>query len=308
METEQKESGKKNIMIGVIAALLLIVCVTLYFVYEGNQQNVDLTAQKTLLDTNFKNLSDTLDARGAEIDRMTSQNVRLDSTITSSQAMIASEKKQIAGLLAKAKMTKSELADAKTLIEQYSASIADLQKKVADLIAQNQQLTKDNGKLSDDLSTEKRTTAELNQTNKGLSKQVEIGSLLQLAKVDVDGIKERQNGKETTVKNSKAVESIRIGFETGANKVLPKGPLSLYVRVINPKGETMTTGNQGVASLQLAESDKQVNYSKKADIDWTQASKRVEVYCKQGNSTSGTYKVEIYQSGYLIGKGEVKFN
>ena len=308
METNQNESGKKKLLIGVIVALVLIVSVALYFVYSGNKDNSNLTAEKSTLDSTFKNLSDTLDVRRAEIDQINSRNAKLDSNLASSQLMIENEKKQISGLLSKVKMTKNELAEARGLITQYEASISELQKKVVELSAQNQQLTQDNQKLSTDLSTEKKTTSDLSEQNKGLSKKVEVGSLLQLAKVDVEGVKQRQNGKEVEVKNAKAAESLRISFETGSNKVLSSGPLSLYVRVINPRGETISIANQGSGTLQLAESNTTVQYSKKADIDWNQTNKKVVVYWKQNISSAGVYKVEVYQSGYLIGKGEVKLN
>ncbi len=77
---------------------------------------------------------------------------------------------------------------------------------------------------------------------------------------------------------------------------------------MNPKGETISVDNQGSGTLQLAESNTQVRYSTKADIDWQQINKNVAVYWKKNISTAGIYKVEIYQSGYLIGKGEVKLD
>jgi hypothetical protein len=307
MEPNKNDSSKK-LMIASIMALLLIIGVALYFVISGRQDNATLTEQKTALDSTFKSLSDTLDVRSLEIDNMTANNVKLDSSLVASQALIASEKKQIAGLLSKVKMTKAELTEAQGMISQYQTSISDLQKKVVELTAQNQQLTQNNQQLTQDLTSEKKTTSELNQENKGLSEKVTVGSLLQLTQVDVTGVKDRQNGKETTVKNAKAVESIRISFETGVNKILATGPLSLYVRVINPKGETVSVASQGSGSLQLAQSNTQMQYTKKADIDWNQSNKKVVVYCKQNMSGAGTYKVEIYQSGYLIGNGAVKFN
>ncbi len=226
METNQKNTGEKKILTAVIAALLLIICVSLYFVYSGHKDNSDLTAQKATLDSTFRSLSDTLDIRKAEIDQITAKNVQLDSTIAASQVVIDNEKKQISGLLSKVKMTKAELAEAKGMITAYEASISDLQKRVAELSAQNQQLTSENQQLSTDLTSEKKTSSDLNAQNIVLSKKVEIGSLLKLAKVDVAGVKERQNGKETTVRNAKAAESLRISFATGENKVLSAGPLS----------------------------------------------------------------------------------
>jgi cell division protein FtsB len=308
METDQKGSGQKKLMIGIIIALILIISVTLYFVYSGHQDNTDLTAQKSELDSTFKSLSDTLDVRSAELEQITDRNTKLDSTVSNKQAMIVAERGQIALILKKANMTKSELEEAKGRIVQYEASISELQKTVDELCAQNQQLTQSNSQLSDSLTSEKKTTSDLNEQNKGLSQKVVLGSLLQLKQVDVNGVKQRQNGKETTVRYAKAAESLRISFETGQNTVLSNGTLSLYVRIINPNGETISVVDQGSGTIQLAKSGTQVQYTKKADIDWNQTSKKVLVYWTQNSSSPGIYHVEIYQSGYLIGQGQVKLD
>lgn len=308
METERKENGSKKLMMGVIIAMVLVACVMLYFVYSGHEDNADLTAQKSTLDSTFKSLSDTLDVRSAELEQITDRNTRLDSAVSAKQAMIVAERGQINAILKKAKMNKAELDEAKGRIVQYEASISELQQKVNELISQNQQLTQSNSQLTDSLSSEKKTTAELNDQNKGLSQKVILGSLLQLKQVDVNGVKQRQNGKETTVRYAKAAESMRVSFETGQNAVLSNGLLSLYVRIINPKGETISVVNQGSGTFQLAKYGTQVQYTKKADIDWNQTSKKVTVYWTQNISTAGIYHVEVYQSGYLIGQGQVKLD
>jgi len=202
-------------------------------------------------------------------------------------------------------MNKNELAKAKELIAEYEAGIADLQQQVFELTKQNHELAMENQVLEKNLTIEKKTTAVLVEQNKGLSKTVEVGSLLQLNQVEVEGVKQKLNGRDRAVRNAKAAESLKISFETGQNKILPAGPLSLYVRVINPRGETISVTNQGSGTLQLTESNTPVQYSTKADIEWNQTGKKVVIYWKQYISTPGTYKVEIYQTGYLIGLGQV---
>jgi hypothetical protein len=306
MKTNQNEEGKARMLKGIIAALLLIAIAGLYFVYSGHKDNNDLTAEKAQLDSSFHSLSDTLELRKTQIEQITGKNVQLDSTIATEQALIEKERSQISVMLAKNKMTRGELDNAKKMIGEYEVSLSGLQKQFDELCIQNKQLTNDNAKLSSDLTSENKTTAELNELNNGLSKKVTLGSLLQLANVEVDGIKQKSNGKEVTVKNIKAVESLRLRFETGQNKVLAPGHLSLYIRIINPKGETISVADQGSGNLTLTETKTQVQYSRKADFDWNQANKKVVVYWKQNITSAGTYKVEIYQAGYLIGKGEVK--
>jgi hypothetical protein len=60
--------------------------------------------------------------------------------------------------------------------------------------------------------------------------------------------------------------------------VLDPGNLSLYVRIINPKGETIAVTDKGSGTIATADSDNPVQYSKKADIDWDQKGKKVVLY------------------------------
>ena len=270
MENNQG-SGNKKVYVAIIIILLAINMVALFLLYRENHAKIDISDQKTVLEHDFKNLTDTLDSKKGELEQFRGKNAQLDSVINSEQDQIDKQKKQIANLFAKGKMTTSELAKAKKMISDYESSIADLQKKVDELTTQNKQLTNQNQQLSTDLSTEKQTTAQLSEQNKGLSKKVELGSLLQLKSIAIDGISKKKNGKEVVEKRVKKVESLRISFETGDNKVLEAGPLSLYVRIINPKGETISVADQGSSTLKLAESGENIQYTKKADIDWAQA-------------------------------------
>lgn len=303
---ENKEGGNKKIYVAIIALLLLINGVALYLLYSENKAKKDLGDQKIALEHDFKNLTDTLDSKKLELEQYKGKNAELDSIITAKQEEIDQQKKTIAGLFAKGKMTTNELAKAKEMISQYEASIGDLKKKIEELTAQNQQLTSQNQQLSTDLSTEKQTTSTLTEQNKGLSKKVELGSLLQLRNITVAGIKKKGNGKEVDVKKVKQIESLRITFETGENKVLENGPLSLMVRILNPKGETISVADQGSGDFKLAETGETVQFTKKADFDWTQSNKKIVVYWASNVKDAGIYKVEVYQSGYMVGNGQVE--
>jgi hypothetical protein len=304
MENNRNE-GNNKLLTALIILLLITNGVTAYLLFTTNRAKTDVTTQKIALENDFKMLNDTLDAKRSELDEFRGKNAQLDSVITARQEDIDKQKKTIAGLFAKGKMTAAELKKAKDMIAQYETSIADMKKQVEELTAQNQQLTTQNTQLSTDLTTEKQTTTQLTEVNKGLSKKVELGSLLQLRNVEVVAIKKKGNGKEVDVRKAKAAESLRISFETGENKVLEPGNLKLYVRIINPKGETIAVADQGSGSVKLAESDQEIQFTKQADFDYAQANKKVVIYWSQNINTPGTYKVEIYQSGYVVGLGQV---
>lgn len=74
METNQSSSGRKKLYISAIIALLLINSVTLYFLFSENHEKMDVTSQKTALESNFRSLSDTLDAKNMQIDLYVGKN------------------------------------------------------------------------------------------------------------------------------------------------------------------------------------------------------------------------------------------
>jgi hypothetical protein len=306
MESPEKAPISRKVYFATILMLLLINCGSLYLLYSTSVEKTDVTIQKTALEQDFKKLSDTLTVKKSELQQFVGKNEALDKTIAADQAMLDREKKEIAVLLHKNKLTASELAKAKGMIAMYESSIAEMTRQIGDLTTQNQELANTNHDLMHHLDAERITTAQLSDQNKTLTKKVEAGSLLRLSKVDVEAIRKKHNGKEVQVRRVKAAEELKISFETGGNKVLDPGPVSLYVRIINPKGETIAVADQGSGTIQTADSPDPVQYSKKADIAWDQTSKKVTVYWSQNISEPGTYKVEVYQRGYIVGEGEVK--
>jgi hypothetical protein len=159
-----------------------------------------------------------------------------------------------------------------------------------------------------DLGNEKQVTAQLSERNQFLAKKVEVGSLLPISNLDVDAVKTGVFGKEVTAKRAKATEGLRISFETGENKVLDPGTVSVYVRIINPKGETIAVAEQGSGIIQVVDNAEPVQFTRKADIDYSQTNKRVMLYWNEHINEPGVYKVELYQNGYVIGQSQIKLS
>src|SRR5262249_28643443 len=151
--------------------------IMVFLLISENKANTDLGNQKASLEQNVKTLNDTLDSKRMQLEQFRGKNAELDSLVNAQEGEIDKQKKEIAGIRAKGKMTSAELAKAKEMISKDEASIADLQKKVDELDKKNKELTSQNQQLSTDLSTEKQTSAQLNEQNKGLSQKVAIGSL-----------------------------------------------------------------------------------------------------------------------------------
>ncbi len=305
METNEKSTVSKKAFTATVIVLLLLNGATLYFYMDSRNQKQTVTSEKTALQSQFNDLSDTYNAKIQELEQFKGRTAALDKEIAATQAELEKNKQQLSSLFSKNKLSQRELAKAQKLIEDYQVSISDMTAKVEQLSKQNESLTASVTQLTTDLTAERTTTSKLTETNQGLAKKVEVGSLLPIANLDVEAIKKRNNGKEVEVKRVKAAESLKISFETGANKVIDAGPVSLYVRIINPKGETIAVADQGSGTIAAAGNAEEVKFTRKADFTYDQVNKKVVVYWSQNIKDAGTYKVEVYQNGYVIGQGQV---
>lgn len=303
----ENNQGNK-IYLGIIALLLLLLLGSGYLLWNKNHANDVLTSEKQQIETEYKNLSDTLEIRKADIEQMISVNGIKDDSILAMRDELEKKQQQLQSAIAGGKKDKAELKKLREMLTGYESSITEMKARIDQLVAQNKQLTDQNQQLSTDLNSEKATSAQLSETNKGLSKKVELGSLLQLRSMEVVGVKKKGSGDDKIIKRAKLTESLRISFETGDNKVLEQGNVALLIRVINPKGETIAVADKGSGTFKLAESGETVQYTQKAEFDWNQSNKKIVVYWSSNVNAEGTYKVEVYQSGYLVGKGSVELN
>ncbi|MCS6818361.1 MAG: hypothetical protein RMJ53_01060 [Chitinophagales bacterium] len=301
----ENQKSNKGIYIAAIVVLLLLNGVLGYLLYVNNSEKKDLEIAKQELDNQYQSVLTELEARKAELEQYKGKNAELDSIVAARQAEIDKYKTEIESLLRKGKITQGELAKARQLIEKLKQENKELQAKVEELIKVNEMLTQENQQLGKSLEEEKRTKEAIAQEKENLSKKVTLGSLLKLSNLKVSGINLKNNGKEDETSRLKKVDKLKISFETGENKVAEKGIIKLYVRIINPKGETIAVRDQGSGTIKLADTGDEVQYSRVAEIDYQQTNKKVNIDWTSNINIEGTYKVEIYQSGYLIGKGEV---
>jgi len=301
----ENQSSKKFYII-IIVLLLLMNVVAGYFLFTENTAKKELDVAKQELDNQYQGVLTELEARKSELEQYKGKNAELDSTIVARQTEIDQYKSQVEGLLKKGRITSSELAKARELIEKLKVENKQLQGKVEELTAANEMLTQENQTLGQNLEKEKQAAATLTEEKQNLSKKVALGALIKPVNLKITGVNIKGNGKESETTKLKNVDKLKIAFETGENKITEKGSLKFYLRVINPKGETIAVRDQGSGTFKLADSGDEVQYSRIADVDYQQTNKKVSIDWSSNITQEGTYKVEVYQSGYLIGKGEVK--
>jgi hypothetical protein len=298
--TPQRSSNSKNIVIGLLAVALLGSWA--YFLMKINRSDKEILS-KTEEGVHYMSQRDSLESLYKftldKYDSVTVANNDLSGKLTGKQSEIAKLKGEINGILKKKNATASELARAKTLIEELNSQIETLQAENARLTGENQTLTTEKAQLIVEKDT---LTANLNTTQaekKVLEETVDVGSTFSASNISITPMKQKgDKEKETTT--AKRVDKLVVSFDV-ENRIAKSGPADMYIIVTSPDGKVMSEANGGTFTTR-EEGDK--TFTSKLTVPYEQGKRQnVQLPLTQDKFQVGDYKIQVYHNGFKIGEG-----
>jgi hypothetical protein len=303
VEPQVKRKSYKNLII--IGLSLALVSTGAYLIYDSSNKIAKIDQQQVQIatvTTEKSNLQASFDASLARLDSMETVTTGLNTELAERNAEIAKAKLEIRSILNKKNATASELSRAKSMIASLNSKITGMEQEIAKLTEENKvlgeekiALTADKEKLTQDLTT---TTG----IKKELEKKVDIASTLNASNIVITPINVKHNGKEKVSTTAKRVDKMVVSFDV-ANRIIQSGSTDLYVLVIGPDGQAITSGPVTGSFTTKEGGDKA--YTAKVPVDLeTAKTKNVAFSFDPGTSfQKGSYKIQIYQNGFLIGEG-----
>ena len=303
METPDKseEQGpKKGIVIIVITILLGTNGLLLWQFFEkknsldiANQAIITTSAEKDALQVQLNEVKAQYEKTKADNTDLLGQLSEKDKEI---KAKVSEIQKLIAiGGPAQIAKAKAELAKLKELNSIYTGQIDSLNKVNAILQTENQN-------LNTNLSTEKSKVQNLSFENSKLASKVAAGSILKTSNIITEALRFKSSGKELITNKAKQVQRIRTRFTIGENRVVERGPIDIYVRVMGPDGAAMSTTQETFMS-----NGQPLVYTSRETIDYDNNEKEVEaIWAKGSQFSKGKYNVELYHLGVLIGRSTIE--
>lgn len=292
----QEQGPKKGIVIIVITILLGTNGLLLWQFFEKKNRLDD--ANKTIYSTTAER--DALQAQLTQVrqdfEKLKADNTGLQSQLSEREQEIQAKSAEIQRLIslggpAQIARAKAELAKLKEMNSMYEMQMDSLNQVAARLQAENTD-------LNSNLTQARDINDKLTSQNTMLSSKVAAGSILKAVNVVSEGVRTRSNGKESLTDRSRQVQKIRTRFTIVENKVIDRGPIDLYVRVLGPDGSTMSSSTDTFDSKGQA-----LNYTVKETVDYNNVDTPVEVSWSKGSAfLPGNYRIEVYHSGVLIGK------
>ena len=206
------------------------------------------------------------------------------------------------------------------LIGQKDVEIKKLRKENFVLSARNDSLSREAKILQDGLSNVQKALRDSSLTfgvkqkelsersrilevrNQELSDKVNVAAALRAEGVNVYAISTR--GKESGAQNQRAkkLEKIRVIFHLQENSLATKEIKTVYLRIIEPTGVTLSDYSIGSGTFPFKGKD--LVYTAKQRIFYENNHQSVEfIYSRPNSYREGRHEIELYAEGFLIGLG-----
>ena len=300
--TPQRSSNSKNIVIGLLAVALLGSWA--YFLMKINRSDKEILS-KTEEGVHYMSQRDSLESLYKftldKYDSVTVANNDLSGKLTTKQTEISKLKAEINSILKKKNASQSELARAKTLIEELNSQIETLQAENARLTGENQTLTAEKTQLTTEKETLQTDLTTTQAEKKVLEETVDVGSTFSASNIAIVPINEKSGGKEKETTTAKKVDKLVVSFDV-ENRIAKSGPADMYVMVTAPDGKVISTENVGGTFTTREEGDK--TFTSKITVNYEQGKRQnVQLPLIQEKFQTGDYKIQVYHNGFKIGEG-----
>ncbi|MBK9103228.1 MAG: hypothetical protein IPL92_01320 [Saprospiraceae bacterium] len=253
----------------------------------------------------------------SDLEEMRGTNSELNAMIETQKTELKKQRDRIESLIKSAKeleRAKEEIAKLRT----YVTEVEKLRKENANLQESNMALSGERDELvlmvqqerlskeelaaqTSSLSTEKeRLQAEKDM----LAGKVNVASAIKVNEISAVGYTVRSSGKEKDTKKAKTIDGIKVCFKAAVNEVTPAGQEKFYLRVIDPHGQVMAIQDLGSGSMKLGNSSETIQFTQYVDVDYKNEAVPGCVNWQPGIPfETGVYSVEIYNKGFISGKG-----
>ncbi|MFM7234271.1 MAG: hypothetical protein ACKO7B_21140 [Flavobacteriales bacterium] len=286
-----------KVYIAVIAVLLGAVGIMAYNLNKKEKEIVYISQEYANLDTERQDLA-------VELEGMKMQYDTLSVTNSEMQAKIDEQENELAALLKRVKNKDYDIrklkAEAETLrgiMKNYIAQIDSLNKA-------NQQLTAERDAESQRANSAEAKGRELEGELSTSREMNAKGSVLSAGEFQNLALRERNSGKSVDTDRAKRTETIKSCFNIRKNTIAKPGKRVLQMAIVGPDGQVLSGKKSGTTTVNGA----QIQYSESREVEYQQADTDVCIYFTANEGfeyKEGTYKINIYESGSLIGSSTI---
>ncbi len=291
--TPQEDGGNKSIrgyrVVIIILSVILVALSVLYFSIHREQM-----MDNQLLQSDRDSIQNDLGRLMVDYDGLQSTNDTITANLNvergRADSLMGRLKKERSWNLHKIREYQSQVKLLRSIAEGYVHQIDSLNTLNKKLITQNITYRKE-------ISTAQLRAEVAEEKAAELDNMVRAGSVIKARDIRLVALNRRDND----VSRVKRADRLRTDFVLSANELAIPGNKTLYVRITSPEGYPLTTEDMPTFDFE----GERLGYSASRDVDYQNQDLEIGIFYNSSGFVAGTYKIEIYCDGYLIGATEV---
>ena len=269
----------------IILAVILVALSVVYFNMHREQQD-----EYALLEEDRTKIQGDLDSLIVSFDDLKIKNDSIAANLEEANQLMEQLKNERRLNYAKIRAYEKEVGTLRTVMQGYIRQIDSLNNI-------NKKLTKENISYKKEISSAKLRAEMAEERAEELNNKVRVGSVIRARSISLEAL----NAKSKVVTRVKQAARLRVNFVLAANELAEPGNKVIYACVTSPEGYLLASPNAGNFDF---EGEKKL-YSQQREMAYEGNDLSGAIYIDGTGFTPGTYHVELYTDGRLIGESDV---
>ncbi|EJL65742.1 hypothetical protein [Flavobacterium sp. CF136] len=286
MENPNKNNSSLKAVIAVLAVLLIG---SLVYIFKLSSDTDVVKTELTTTLTEKESVLKDLQELKATYDAAIAEN-------TSMSDELIQERDKVVALM-------DDLNKSKGDVSKFRSQVQAMQGKMKVLVAENDELKKQNGVLTVQrdstivvLGESKKFNEVLVGQNEELSKTVEKGAKLSILNTKTAAYKLKSSGKQVETDKASRADVLKVSFTIAENQIAKSGDKTYYVQVIDAKNNVL--GDKKTESF----GDNSLTYSFKTTVQYENKTVNVSEDLPGKDFAKGTYFINIFDNDELVSK------
>ena len=286
MENPKNNNSSLKAVIAVLAVLLIG---SLVYIFKLSSDTDVVKTELTTTLTEKESVMKDLQELKATYDAAIAEN-------TSMSDELIQERDKVVALM-------DDLNKSKGDVSKYRNQVVGMQAKMKTLVAENDELKKQNGVLTVQrdstivvLGESKKFNEVLVGQNEELAKTVEKGSKLSILNTKTAAYKMKSSGKQIETDKASRADVLKVSFTIAENQIAKSGDKTYYIQVIDAKNNVL--GDKKTESF----GDNTLTYSFKKTIQYENKTVQVSEDLPGKDFAKGTYFINVFDNDELVSK------
>ncbi|MTH15362.1 hypothetical protein [Flavobacterium sp. LC2016-01] len=286
MENPKNNNSSLKAVIAVLAVLLIG---SLVYIFKLSSDTEVVKTELTTTMTEKESVMKDLQELKATYDAAIAEN-------TSMSDELIQERDKVVALM-------DDLNKSKGDVSKYRSQVQAMQGKMKTLVAENDELKKQNGVLTNQrdstivvLGESKKYNEVLVGQNEELAKTVEKGSKLSVLNTKTIAYKVKGSGKQVETDKASRADVLKVSFTIAENSIAKSGDKTYYVQVIDSKNNVL--GEKKTESF----GDNSLTYSFKTTVKYENKTVQVSEDLIGKDFEKGAYFINVFDNDELVSK------